>query len=95
MRKTRAGVGIAAVLVLWCGAMLLSSPSSANPAIQKQAKAAGVAADNCMYCHAEKMPKKGAVTENDRGKWLVAEKTKRSATAVDGAWLKDYPSDKK
>jgi hypothetical protein len=95
MRKTRAGFGVAAVLLVWCGAMLLSSPSSANSGIQKSAKAAGIAADNCMYCHVEKMPKKGAVTENDRGKWLVAEKAKRNATTVDGAWLKDYPGDKK
>jgi hypothetical protein len=64
-------------------------------AIQKQAKAAGVPADNCLYCHNEKLPKKDAVTYNDRGKWLVDEKAKRNAKAVDGAWLKDYPGDKK
>ena len=42
-----------------------------------------------------KMPKKGESTNNDRGKWLVAEKTKRNAKEVDGAWLKDYTGDKK
>jgi hypothetical protein len=28
---------------------------------------------------------------NDVGKWLIAEKDKRGAKTVDGAWLKDYP----
>ncbi|HLA77296.1 MAG TPA: hypothetical protein VJU18_06940, partial [Vicinamibacteria bacterium] len=58
--------------------------------MQKKAKAAGFEATNCMYCHGEKLPKKGAVTQNDRGKWLLAEKDKRKAKEVDVAWLKDY-----
>jgi hypothetical protein len=41
------------------------------------------------------MPKKDAVTYNDRGKWLQAEKDKRGAKEVDVAWLKDYPAEKK
>jgi hypothetical protein len=41
------------------------------------------------------MPKKGASTLNDRGKWLVAEKEKRGAKEIDVVWLKDYPGDKK
>jgi hypothetical protein len=43
------------------------------------------------------MPKKDAGKHdlNDAGKWLVAEKEKRGAKAVDGAWLKDYPGAKK
>ena len=32
---------------------------------------------------------------NDAGKWLVAEKDKRGAKTVDGAWIKDYPGNKK
>lgn len=58
--------------------------------LQKKAKAASFEATNCMYCHGEKLPKKGAVTHNDRGKWLLAEKDKRKAKEVDVAWLKDY-----
>lgn len=58
--------------------------------MQKKAKAAGFAAANCLYCHGEKLPKKGAATHNDRGKWLIAEKEKRKAKEVDVAWLKDY-----
>ena len=44
-------------------------------------KAVGVDAKNCQYCHVEKLPKKGAVNHNDRGKWLVAEKQKRDQRA--------------
>jgi hypothetical protein len=95
MKKAGTSLGLFVVLVAWCAGMLLSGASSADMAIQKQAKAAGVPAENCLYCHNEKLPKKGAETQNDRGKWLVAEKEKRGAQKVDGAWLKDYPADKK
>jgi len=39
--------------------------------------------------------KKDAVTYNDRGKWLKAEKQKRNAKEVDVSWLKEYPGEKK
>jgi hypothetical protein len=61
--------------------------------MQKKAKAAGFPAANCLYCHNEKLPKKGAVTHNDRGKWLVEQKEKRKATTskeIDFSWLKEY-----
>lgn len=57
---------------------------------QKKAKELGFPAQNCLYCHNEKMPKKGASTNNPRGEWLVKEKEKRGAKEVDLAWLKDY-----
>lgn len=64
--------------------------------IQKSAKAAGFAdAGKCTYCHGEALPKKGATTLNDRGKWLVAEKDKRKAAEIDGAWLKEYKEPEK
>jgi hypothetical protein len=62
--------------------------------MQKKAKAAGFPATNCLYCHGEKVPKKGAVTHNDRGKFLIAEKEKRKAKAIDMAWLKEYSEPK-
>ena len=64
--------------------------ASASVALQKKAKEAGLPVENCLYCHGEKLPKKGAATYNDRGKWLMAEKDKRKATETDPAWLKDY-----
>ena len=95
MKKTGSGLGLAIVVLLWCGGMLFSDESSAKLSIQKQAKDAGIPASNCLYCHGEKLPKKDAVTHNDRGNWLIKEKEKRKAAEVDGAWLKDYPGDKK
>ena len=95
MKRTVNGITALVVALVWVGWVALSGTSAADMDIQKQAKAAGVAVDNCAYCHGEKMPKKGASTMNDRGKWLMDEKAKRKADKVDGAWLKDYPGDKK
>ena len=88
-------LGIATVLVL---ATWISIPgtTSATMDIQKQAKAAGVDAKTCQTCHVDKLPKKdGPHESNDLGKWLTAEKEKRHAKEVDGAWAKDYPGNKR
>ena len=95
MTKTGSKLGIGAVLLSWACWMLLAGTSSATLPISKKAKELGYKVENCQYCHVDKLPKKGAVTHNDRGKWLVAEKEKRQAKEVDPAWLKDYPGDKK
>lgn len=96
MRKNKGSrLGLAVVLLAWSGSMLLVAPSSATMPMQKKAKELGFPAENCTYCHVEKLPKKGAVTYNDRGKWLVDQKDTRKAKEVDVAWLKDYPADKK
>ena len=95
MRNAGTRLGVIAAMLFWCGWIAFSGTSSATMDTQKQAKAAGINAANCQYCHVEKLPKKDAHELNDRGKWLLAEKDKRKAKAVDGAWLKDYPGDKK
>ncbi len=95
MKKTSSSLALATVSLFLGAWMLLSGTSSATLPIQKQAKEAGIDASNCLYCHAEKLPKKDAVTHNDRGNWLIKEKEKRAAKQVNGAWLKDYPADKK
>jgi mono/diheme cytochrome c family protein len=82
-----------AVIVLVAGG--LTRTASATVDMQKKAKAAGFAAQNCLYCHGEKLPKKGASTLSDRGNWLAAEKDKRKAKEVDATWLKDYVEKKK
>ena len=84
-------VGALAACVFLAGA----ASTRASMPIQKQAKAAGVPAANCLYCHGEKMPAKDKFTNNERGKWLVAQKEAKKAQAVDGAWLKDYVEPKK
>ena len=77
-----------------CWAVLAGTASATMP-MQKQAKDAGVAGVACITCHAEKMPKKGAMTLNEKGKWLVAQKDTRKAKEVDGAWLKEYKEKEK
>ena len=95
MRKTLASAGALAAMVV--GLVAGQAPQAqATLDIQKQAKAAGIEmTGGCLYCHGEKLPKKDAVTHNDRGKWLIAEKEKRKAKAIDVAWLKDYVEPKK
>jgi hypothetical protein len=88
MRKIVAGsLAAAAAATLVLG---VPSPARATLEIQKKAKEAGFAAANCQYCHNEKLPKKDAVTHNDRGKWLVAQKEAKKAKEVDVTWLKEY-----
>ena len=82
----------ALALGAWLGG---ASDAWATMDMQKKAKAAGFPAANCQYCHNEKLPKKGAATNNARGQWLVAEKEKRQAKEIDLAWLKDYTEEKK
>lgn len=95
MKRNRSDAAWVAVCLFCAGWMLFSATSTATLPIQKQARAAGIEATNCLYCHGEKLPKKDAVTHNDRGNWLIKEKAKRNVKEADGAWLKDYPGDKK
>lgn len=81
--------------LVWAGWVALTPVSTATLSIKKKAMDLGFAAENCLYCHVEKLPKKGAVSHNERGKWLIAEKQKRAAKEVDPAWLKDYPGGEK
>jgi len=90
MMRMRARYGLC-VASLVAGAWIATSgTASATMPLQKKAKEAGFEATNCLYCHNEKLPKKEAVSHNDRGKWLLAEKDKRKAKEVDVSWLKDY-----
>ena len=67
-----------------------AGPAWATMPLQKKAKEAGFPATSCLYCHTDKLPKKGAAVQNERGQWLQAEKEKRKAEEVDVQWLKDY-----
>ncbi len=83
-------------IVAWAvaGVALSSGPVGAEPAMLKQAKDAGMPAQNCQYCHTDKLPKKETFKPeelNERGKWLRAEKEKRKAAKPEAAWLKEYP----
>ncbi len=93
MKQRFAGL---AVGCLAAGLVLVSAgPAHATVEMQKQAKAAGLEVANCLACHNEKLPKKGAVTNNDKGKWLVDQKEAKKAKEIDVTWLKDYKEPKK
>ena len=93
--KTIPKLGMAAGVALVLGGWLASSgTASATLDMQKKAKAAGIAVQNCQHCHVDKLPKKDAHTLNDAGKWLMDEKEKRKAKEVDVTWLKDYKEKK-
>jgi hypothetical protein len=88
----RTKVVVASSLAAFLGVALALAPRPAEATLemQKKAKEAGFSEANCLYCHNEKLPKKGAVTHNDRGKWLIAQKQAKKAKEVDVGWLKDY-----
>jgi hypothetical protein len=95
MKGIPSRLGLTAVVLFWAGWILLPGTSAATFEHQRQAKAAGVDVKNCQHCHVDKVPKKDAHELNDIGKWLVAEKEKRGAKEVNGAWVKDYPGNRK
>ena len=74
--------------------VVATAPAAATPQMIKQAKDAGIPAQNCQYCHTVAVPKKeGFKPEdlNERGKWLLNEKDKLKAKEVKAEWLKNYP----
>ncbi len=50
-------------------------------------KAAKFGAKDCKFCHVKA---EGGDNHNARGKWLLKEKTRRNADAVDPEWLAEY-----
>ena len=54
----------------------------------EDAKRLGYPAKDCTYCHVSLQG--GSDKLNARGEWMVAEKVRRDAVAVDVKWLKDY-----
>ena len=45
---------------------------------------------NCKHCHVKALPKADDHVLNERGEYLVAQKSERGADAIDVSWLKDY-----
>ena len=73
-------------------AILLGSALTTNayPPFVKKAQKFG--AKDCMFCHKQA---EGGEGWNDRGNWLIAEKDKRKADAIDVEWLADYKETEK
>ncbi len=84
-------VRIVATLVFIAGVViLLSNQSMAFPPFLAKAKKFG--AKDCRFCHVKM---EGGEPYAARGKWLISEKAKRNADAVDPEWLADYKATKK
>ena len=63
----------------------LATQSIAYPPFLAKAKKFG--AKDCRFCHVNA---EGGAPFTDRGKWLIAEKERRQADAVDPDWLAGY-----
>jgi hypothetical protein len=83
MAKKLTKLSIAIVVI--AGVVGSSFSTKAYPAFLRKAQKFG--AKNCLYCH--KQPT-GGEGWNERGQWLIAEKERRKADAVDVEWLADY-----
>lgn len=83
--------------LLFASWSLNSGIALAEPLWVKKAKDLGYPAQNCLYCHTTKLPKKETYTPkelNERGRWLVQERERRKIDQIDLSWLKDYPGGK-
>ena len=67
----------------------LSGSASAYPPFVGKAKKFG--AKDCTFCHVDPM---GGPPWNERGKWLIKEKERRKADAVNVEWLAEYKEGK-
>ena len=76
MRQARHATGFVGV------ALLCAAPGAANPEMLPPAMKYG--ARDCAFCHASAS---GGTGHNERGLWLIDERERRGADAVDVAWL--------
>ena len=63
----------------------LAAQSVAYPPFLERARKFG--AKDCRFCHVKA---EGNAPFNPRGQWLIKEKDRRNADAVDPEWLVDY-----
>ncbi len=83
-------IKLSIAVLLTAGILGASVQTSAYPPFVKKAEKFG--AKNCLFCH--KNPA-GGEGWNERGDWLIAEKDKRKADAIDVEWLADYKEPEK
>jgi len=93
---TRVAVGALAAALLAMG----SQGAWASSKMLSDAKKASLPAKNCQYCHTEAVPKKETYKPenlNERGKFVLDDKQKRSLKVADPSVLKNFPggADKK
>jgi hypothetical protein len=78
-------IKLALAALVFAGCVGSSLTTQAYPPFVK--KAAEYGAKDCTFCHTKA---EGGEGWNKRGNWLIAEKAKRKADAVDPTWLADY-----
>ena len=83
MAKKLIKLSIATMII--AGAVGSSFSTSAYPPFLRKAQKFG--AKDCKFCHTEPV---GGEGWNERGQWLIAEKERRKADAIDVEWLADY-----
>jgi hypothetical protein len=82
---TKKLVKLTIAIVVIAGVVGSSFSTRAYPPYLRKAQKFG--AKNCLFCHKEP---EGGEGWNERGQWLIAEKERRKAEAVDPEWLTDY-----
>ena len=80
-------VKIAIAVVMLAGLIGSALTTGAYPAYVRTAQKFG--AKNCLFCHTHA---EGGEGWNERGQWLIDQKDKRKADAVDVEWLAEYKS---
>jgi hypothetical protein len=83
-------IKISIAIFLLAGVLGSSLRTRAFPAYLKQASKFG--AKNCLFCHQKP---EGGEGWNERGEWLLAEKERRKADAIDVEWLSEYKEGEK
>lgn len=86
MKRTSIKVSICVAFALLYLPLTVLNVQSYPPFLNK-AKQLGLPAKDCSYCHVNAS---GGEPYGERAKWLIEEKKKRGASAVDVAWLKEY-----
>ena len=82
---TKKLIKLSIAIVVIAGVVGSSFSAKAYPMFLRKAQKFG--AKNCLFCH--KNPE-GGEGWNERGQWLIAEKERRKADAIDVEWLTDY-----
>ncbi len=78
-------IKLSIALTLLAGFIGSSLNTNAYPPFLKKATKFG--AKDCLYCHKNA---EGGEGWNERGTWLMAEKDRRKAEAIDVEWLAEY-----
>lgn len=83
-------IKLSIAIIIIAGVVGSSFSTNAYPPFLRKAQKFG--AKDCLYCH--KVPE-GGEGWNDRGQWLIAERERRKADAIDIEWLTEYKEGEK